>query len=144
MRRTALLFGVLVASVAASPSFAAFSGSGPPSILDGRWKSTNTVDGLLQTGEVGAKEVGQLRGTWTAHFAPGRFDVRNQLTGGLGQGTFVVTGNRVRFVFASGVDVRPGSVAVCTASVFRDRLTFTKVPGQSCLAWDAAVWQRVR
>jgi hypothetical protein len=143
MRRTALLLSVLAAAVAASPALAALRSSGPSSVLDGRWKTSMTVGDLAGTGEVGAKEAVQLRGPLTAEFVAGRFQVRNERTGGLGNGTFVVTGDRVRFVFVKGVDVKPGSVAVCTVSVFRDRLTFKKLPGRQCLAWEAAVWTRV-
>jgi hypothetical protein len=143
MRRTALLLGVLAAAVAASPALAALRNSGPSSVLDGRWKTSVTVADLVGTGEVDAKEALQLRGPVTAEFVAGHFQVHNERTGGLGNGTFVVTGDRVRFVFVKGVDVKPGSVAVCAASVFRNRLTFKRVPGRQCLAWEASVWTRV-
>jgi hypothetical protein len=143
MRRIGLLLGVLAAIVAASPALAALRGSGPSSLLDGRWKTSVTVDDLVRTGEVEAREAGQLRGPVTAEFAAGHFQVRNERTGGLGTGTFVVTGDLVRFVFAKGVLLKPGSVAVCSASVFRDRLAFKRVPGRQCLAWEASVWTRV-
>jgi hypothetical protein len=113
-------------------------------VLDGRWKASMTAEALLKTREVDPKHVPLLYGPWTADFSAGRFDVRNERTGRLGHGTFVVTGDLVRFVFASGVGVKPGSRAVCTASVFlRDRLTFTKLAGRPCLAFEAAVWTRV-
>jgi len=143
MRRTALLLGVLAAAVAASPALGALRGSGPSSLLDGRWKTSMTADALLRTGEVSTKHVPLLAGPWTAVFRAGRFEVRNERTGGGGHGTFVVNGNLVRFVFAAGVALKPGSTAVCAATVFRDRLTFTKVLGRPCLAWNAAVWTRV-
>src|SRR5262249_36326641 len=118
MRRTALLLGVLAAAVAASSALAAPRGSGPTSVLDGRWKSSVTVDALLRTDEVSPNHVQQLYGPWTAQFSAGRFEVHNERTGDGGHGTFTVTGNLVRFVFANGVALKPGSTAVCTASVF--------------------------
>jgi hypothetical protein len=135
-----LLLGVVAAAAAAS---AALSSSGPASTLDGRWKTSMTVADLVKTGEVNATEAASLSGPWTARFADGRFEVRNERTGGRGYGTFVVTASLVRFVFASGIGLRPGSVATCTANVHRDRLTFTKVNSRPCLAWNAAVWIRV-
>jgi hypothetical protein len=136
MRRRALLgFFLLTAAVLPASSAAA----GP---LAGRWKAAITRADLAATGEVSSAAAESLYGPWTARFDGGRFQVRNERTGSVGSGSFVLTGGRVRFVFASGVAVKSGEVAVCTASVFRNRLTFGKVPGRPCLAWDAATWTR--
>jgi hypothetical protein len=139
MRRTALLLGPAAAVIAAAPAL----GAGAPTLLDGRWKATFTRAALVRTGEVSPNALGSLYGPWTASFAGGRFRTRNERTGGGGAGTFAVSGGRVRFVFATGIAVRSGSAAVCIASVYRGRLTFRRVPGRSCLGWDAAVWTRV-
>ena len=139
-----LVVTVAAAVAAISVVGPASAGSQPRTPIDGRWHASMTRAGLLRTGEVGPAEVGLLSGPWTATFGGGRFQVRNERTGGGGKGTFAVTGNVVRFVFASGVGVDPGATAYCTGSVYRDRLTFHAVPGRPCLAWNAAVWTKVR
>jgi hypothetical protein len=110
--------------------------------IDGRWHASMTRTGLLGTGEVDLTEAAQLYGPWTARFANGRFQARNERTGRGASGTFVVSGKFVRFVFATGIGLEPGDVAVCNASVYRDRLTFARVPGRPC-RWNVAVWTRV-
>jgi hypothetical protein len=111
--------------------------------IDGRWHASMTRSGLLQTGEVSPALAAQLYGPWTAKFANGRFVATNGRTGRGAKGTFVVTGKLVRFVFASGIGIKPGDVDFCNASVYRERLTFVRVPGRPC-RWDVpAVWTRV-
>jgi hypothetical protein len=145
MNRGPGLVVTLAAAVAATSVVGpASAASQPRSPIDGRWHASTTRTGLLRTGEVGPAEVGLLSGPWTATFGGGRFRVRNERTGGVGKGTFAVTGNVVRFVFARGVGLDPGATAYCTESLYRDRLTFHAVPGRSCLAWNAAVWTKVR
>jgi hypothetical protein len=125
----------VLAAVAAQSAGAA----GP---FDGQWKTSVSRAALLATGEVVPSELGQLSGPWTASFAGRRFRMRNERTRAEGTGTFVATGDRVRFVFRSGVAVRPGQAADCTFSIYRGRLAFAKVPGRSCLALDAATWTK--
>jgi hypothetical protein len=116
----------------------------PASPIDGRWTATITRAGLIRTGEVDLASAVKLYGRYTARFTDGRFQVRNGRTGHAAAGTFTVSGKLVRFVFAYGVGLKPGDVGVCTKSIYRDRLTFTKVPGRPCRAFNAAVWTRVR
>jgi len=130
---------LLCVALTGGVAFGAHAGSP----IDGRWRAEMTRAGLLRTGEVDALHAGQLQGPWTAQFADGRFEVRNERTGGRGRGTFSVTGNVVRFVFASGVGIPPGTIAFCAESVYRDRLAFTKIPGRRCVAWNAAAWTRL-
>ena len=140
------LTDVLVMTIIAGLMAASGIGAGTLRVspLDGRWKATITHDGLLRTGEVDPAEARKLYGPWTAQFANGRFQTLNTRTGRGAQGTFTISGKLIRFVFATGVGIKPGAVAVCAESVYRDRLTFTKVPGRRCLAFNAAVWTRVR
>jgi hypothetical protein len=128
----------------AMAALAAVTGPAPRAAgqLERQWKTSLGRAALLATGEVDTSEPGQLSGPWTASFAGGRFRVRNERTRRGGSGTFVVTGNRVRFVVGSSVAIRPGETANCTVSLHRGRLTFARVPGRSCLAWDAGVWTR--
>lgn len=145
MRLSTLMLSLAALVAASSVSNAAVRVDGSPissSSIDGRWSASITRAALLRTGEVPPAEVGELYGPWSAQLANGRFRLRNQRTGRGGQGTFTISGYVVRFVFTSGVAVRPGAVAVCRESVYRDRLTFTRVAARPCLAWDAAVWVR--
>lgn len=150
MNRTfhaAVPFSAVVASSAAAAVLTvaqANARSLPISPIDGRWTATITRAGLIRTGEVDPASAVKLYGPYTARFANGRFQVRNGRTGRGAAGTFTVSGKLVRFVFAYGVGLKPGAVAVCAQSVYRDRLTFTKAPGRPCMAFDAAVWMRAR
>jgi len=142
LRFVTLLASVVGAAVAISAP-AARQLAPEATSIDGRWKASITRAGLLRTGEVDPAEAAKLYGPWSAQFANGRFEARNERTGRGAKGTFSVAGKVVRFVFATGVGVKPGAVAFCPASVYRDRLTFTRTRGRACLAWNAAVWTRV-
>jgi hypothetical protein len=134
---------VLVAAATAGTALARTQVVRAASPIDGRWHASITRAGLVRTGEVDPAEAAKLYGPWTAQFVNGRFQARNERTGLGAKGTFSVAGKVVRFVFATGVGVEPGAVAFCPASVYRDRLTFTRTRGRPCLAWNAAVWTRV-
>src|SRR5262245_18111215 len=135
----------VLAPLTAAALVAASAAAASP--LDGRWTGTATLADLEQAG-VAQPYAGKLCGTATGPCAPaavsfgnGRFRFHSQ-TGGNASGTFGVNGKHVRFVFASGVGVQPGTVAECGWSVYRDRLSFTKVRGRPCYGWDAAPWRR--
>jgi hypothetical protein len=136
---------VAAAAIAAVLTVASASArSLPTSPIDGRWTATLTRTELIRTGEVNLRDAFKLYGPYTAQFADGHFRALNKRTGRGAAGTFTVTGRLVRFVFAYGVGVKPGTVGVCTESVYRDRLTFARVPGRACEAFEAAVWTRVK
>jgi hypothetical protein len=138
---------VVAAGAAAAALAVAHAGNAhslPVTPIDGRWTATITRTGLMRTGEVDPASAAKLYGPYTVRFANGRFQIRNERTGRGAAGTFTVSGELVRFVFAYGVGLKRGDVGVCTESVYRDRLTFTKVPGRPCRAFNAAVWTRVR
>ena len=99
-----LFLAVVVAAPSAVATPASAAGASP---IDGRWHAAMTRADLLRTGEVDAPHAGQLYGPWTVEFRNGRFELRNERTGGRGHGTFTVAGGGVRFVFASGVGIRP-------------------------------------
>jgi hypothetical protein len=124
----------------ASPAARPLSAAASP--IEGRWKASLTRASLLRTGNVDPVLAAQLYGPWTAQFANGRFQARNERTGRGASGTFRVSGKLVRFVFATGIGLEPGDVGFCNASVYRDRLTFTRLPGRPC-RWEDAVWTRV-
>jgi len=136
--------GAAAAAAAALIVTQAGARSLPVSPVDGRWTATITRAGLIRTGEVDPVSAGKLYGPYTAQFGNARFQALNNRTGRGAAGTFTISGKLVRFVFSHGVGIKPGAVAVCAVSVYRDRLTFTKVPGRPCLAFNAAVWTRVR
>lgn len=140
-------FLILLAALVAAPPVLAASGarqaSSTASPLDGRWKTTITRAQVLRSGAVNPAVAEELYGPAIAAFGNGRFQVQFERTGRGGRGTFTVTGNRVRFVFATGVGVKPGAAAECKWSVYRDRLTFTAVPARPCLVWNAADWTKV-
>jgi hypothetical protein len=145
--QTVVRWSVVVAAAAAAAILTVAQASArslPISPVDGRWKATITRAALIRTGEVDQASAAKLYGPYTARFAAGRFKIRNGRTGRGAAGSFTLSGKLVRFVFAYGVGLKPGAVAVCAESVYRDRLTFTKAPGRPCLAFDAAVWTRVR
>jgi hypothetical protein len=130
----------VLALAAAAPAFAA----GP---IDGRWQGTATLAELVRAG-VSQTTAGKLCGTATGpcvpaavSFANGHFRFHTR-AGGTATGTYRLEGKHIRFVFVSGLAVKPGEVAECGWSVYRDRLTFTKLPGRPCDGWDAAPWVR--
>jgi hypothetical protein len=131
--------GATATAGTAAARMAAVHGGSP---IDGRWETSITRADLLRIGEKPAAAV-ELYGPYTATFANGRFVVRNGRTGHGAKGTFRLSGELVRFVFASGVGVEPGDVGFCSASVYRDKLTFARKAGRPCFAWNAAVWKRI-
>ena len=111
--------------------------------FDGRWEASVTVSQLLHAKPRPTAALAQkLAGRYTIVFEKGRFESRNQRTGGVARGTYTVSGNVARIVFATGVGVRRGSVSECTWSVYRGRLTFKAIAGRPSQLCDAPVWVR--
>jgi len=111
--------------------------------LHGRWKATLTRETLRTTGaSPGLADA--LRGSWTIEFEHGRFEIRHD-EDGVGAGTYGVDGHSIRFVWDTGVAVQRGEVFVSRWSVYRDRLSFTPIPGRTKLAGlDVKPFIRVR
>jgi TRAP-type C4-dicarboxylate transport system substrate-binding protein len=113
----------------------------PTRPFDGRWKTSMTDAQLRRAGAT--KELAKmLQGSWNAHFEHGRFDFRNRDTRARARGTFVVHGDRARFVFARAVGLEGGQVAELRWSIYQDRLSFIAIPGRPSLLLDAAPWMR--
>jgi len=132
---------LVIAGVAVAPALGAPAVRTP---IDGRWQATITRAALIRTGEVSAASAGRLYGPYTAQFAAGRFRFHNARTGLEAAGTFTVAGKLATFVYAHGVGLERGSRGVCAFSVFRDRLTFAKLPERPCHALQATVWTSIR
>lgn len=111
--------------------------------LQGRWNATLTREELRMSGaSPGLADA--LRGSWTIEFEDGRFEIRRKEGGG-GAGTYAVDGHRIRFVWDTGVAVQRGEVFVSRWSVYRDRLSFTPIPGRTKMAGlDVEPFTRVR
>ena len=100
--------------------------------LQGRWKATLTREELRVSGaSPGLADA--LRGSWTIEFEDGRFEIRREEGGG-GAGIYAVDGRSIRFVWDTGVAVQRGEVFVSRWSVYRDRLSFTPIPGRTKMA----------
>jgi TRAP-type C4-dicarboxylate transport system substrate-binding protein len=109
--------------------------------FDGRWQTSMTVAQLRRAGAT--RELAtMLRGSWTARFAAGHFELRNRGTGARAYGSLVVHGDRARFVFSRAVGLEGGQAAEVRWSLYQGRLLFTRIPGRPSLLLDAAVWER--
>lgn len=146
MRRLSCL--VLLAAlvvVASAPS----SGAGT-SAIDGRWKTKRvTLQRLLDAGfrRKDAEALAHaVRGTPAIDLENGVFKGLDLSTGRVvATGTYRLTGNVIRFVFKTGVAVQLGLTYSLRWSVYRDRLTFSSVPGRPSLgAFTLNPWTRVR
>jgi TRAP-type C4-dicarboxylate transport system substrate-binding protein len=111
--------------------------------LEGRWQATLTREELRTSGaSPGLADA--LRGSWTIEFNRGRFKIRREEGGG-GAGSYEVDGPNIRFVWDTGIAVQRGEMFVSRWSVYRDRLTFTPIPGRTKLAGlDVEPFTRVR
>jgi TRAP-type C4-dicarboxylate transport system substrate-binding protein len=112
-------------------------------ILRGRWRATLTREELRRSGNSPGLTQ-ELSGSWFVTFEKRRFEVRREEGGG-GRGTYSVDGDRIRFVWETGIGIRRGEVFVSRWSVYRDRLRFWPVPGYTKLAGlDVEPFTRVR
>ena len=146
MKRTVLfaIVAALAATVAVSPTSAASA-----SRLDGRWKTTRaTLHELLAAGIARKDAVALERAAKVPalDFHHGAFKGLDLATGRVrGTGTYRLSGDVIRLVFRTGVAVDPGTVYQLRWSVYRDRLTFSSVPGRpSLLLLTLKPWTRVR
>ena len=148
-RKLSLILCAAAVVLGAAAPGAALSARHEASPLDGRWIGHATRAQLIKVGKVGVSIVNQLCGPPPAvcspasvTFANGRFHLNSGRTNRNATGTYTVTGDVVRFVFATGVGIDPGDVAYCRWSVYRERLTFTRLPGRQCYGWNSAPWVR--
>jgi hypothetical protein len=146
MRRlSCLALLAALAVVASTPSSAAGT-----SAIEGRWKTKRvTLQSLLDAGfrRKDAEALAHaVRGTPAIDLENGVFKGLDLNTGRVvATGTYRLTGNVIRFVFKTGVAVQLGLTYSLRWSVYRDRLTFSSVPGRPSLgAFTLNPWTRVR
>jgi hypothetical protein len=122
-----------------------------PSALDGRWRIAHkaTTAQLVAHGmppavaealghldvEIPAVDLGASHARW--------FDLATGKT--TCRGTYVVRGDRVGFSFSRCPVATPAGVTWMRWSIFRDRVTFTALPGRAnIVAVTISPWVRVR
>jgi hypothetical protein len=144
MRRAAVLVALAALAVAASPHGAGAARTTP---IDGRWRWNWTYDELLRC--CGKPTADAQAGPSLSEFRGGRIYALDAATGrliGL-RGTYSVAGDVVTFVFSHhypGHGLVPGRAYVMRFSLFRDRLTWSHVPGRAGIgALAVAPWTRV-
>ena len=113
--------------------------------LDGRWRWTYTYDQLLHC--CGKPTADAQAGPSLSEFRDGRIYALDAATGrliGL-RGTFSVAGDVVTFVFSHHYPgLAAGRAYVMRFTLFRDRLTWSHVPGRAGIdALTIAPWTRV-
>ena len=150
MRRSALLL-VLVSLVAAVAATEASARHEPSTPLDGRWKLIKaTTEELIAKGmpKALAEKLNHDIGIPAMEYHNGHFRWFDLATGiAAAKGTFTINGNQVTFTTTWQ---RPGAVPqprviVLRWSVYRDRLTFSDIPGrQPTPPLTIKPWTRVR
>jgi TRAP-type C4-dicarboxylate transport system substrate-binding protein len=130
-----------VDTVRCSPRRAGANADAPA--LRGQWNATLSREELRLSG-ASPGLVDALRGSWTIEFEDGRFEIRRKEGGG-GAGTYAVDGDRIRFVWDTGIAVQRGEMFVSRWSVYRDRLNFSPIPGRTKMAGlDVEPFMRTR
>jgi hypothetical protein len=142
MRRAAVLVALAALVLGAS-----VHGASPArSPIDGRWRWTWTYDALLRC--CGKPTADAQAGPSLSEFRGGRIYALDAATGGLIglRGTYSVAGDVVTFVFSHHYpgSLVPGRAYVMRFSLFRNRLTWSQVPGRAGIdALTIAPWTRV-
>jgi hypothetical protein len=142
MRRAAALVALAALLVVCASAHAAGAARSP---IDGRWRWNWTYAGLLHC--CGKPVADAQAGPSLSEFRDGRIYALDAGTGrliGL-RGTYSVAGDVVTFVFSHHY---PGNMAgrayVMRFTLFRDRLTWSHVPGRAGIdALTTAPWTRV-
>jgi hypothetical protein len=143
MTRRAAFLVVLAALVVGAPAHGAGAGRSP---IDGRWRWTYTYAELLRC--CGKPTADAQAGPSLSEFRDGRIYALDAATGrliGL-RGTYSVAGDVVTFVFSHHYPggLVTGRAYVMRFSLFRDRLTWSHVPGRAGIdALTIAPWTRV-
>jgi hypothetical protein len=123
-----LAVAAIAAAVAASGSGAANAGGSP---IDGRWTWTWPAAQLRHAG-AGSYDVKTMAGPGSVVFAHGRYLARFANSGRVASGRFSVEGDVIRLApdKRDPHDV-PGKIVFMRFSIFRDRLTWSVIPGRS-------------
>lgn len=119
-----------VAAIAAAVASGPGAANGGGSVIDGRWKWTWPAARLRHVG-ASSYDVKTMAGPGSVVFAHGRYVARFAVSGRMGSGRFSIDGDVIRFV----TDKRdphdvPGRVVFMRFSIFRDRLTYSIIPGR--------------
>jgi hypothetical protein len=117
------------------------------SALDGRWR-VELGGGDLRAAGVSRGEVERFRGAWTLEFEAGRWVAHNLTTGNVYRGAYTVKGDVLRETIGScspPTICMPGSLTHYRWSVYRDKLSFARIPGRvAAPALVAKPWTRER
>ena len=153
MKRSTWLLVVLSAVAAVTAPSGTTAARPAQSPLDGRWRQTAAVT----TQELVARGMPPKMAATAPKlekpaldFNAGRFRVFDLASGRtIGAGRYAVTERSVRVVFTSAPSIKPlvGRVSWLRWSVYRDRLTFSAMPGRdgsALLPWKVHPWTRVR
>ena len=122
------------------------SGESTPGIsaLEGRWRTSATREQLLEAG-ASPEEARFGWGTATIDLRDGKWRARSAGTGRVWTGTYAVTGRQIalRLETCSHNPCTPGAGAEHRWSVYRDKLTFKRLPGRG-FWWQLAAkpWTR--
>jgi TRAP-type C4-dicarboxylate transport system substrate-binding protein len=115
--------------------------------LEGRWEANLTPRALRAAGEP-PEVVDRLQGKWVLEFRNGRWSARSLDSGATLGGSYTVVGNRFRETVESCEPkgaCHPGIVMEESWSVYRDRLSFERIPGHvPTPGLTAQAWARVR
>ena len=115
--------------------------------LEGRWRADLTGGALRAAGEP-PEVIDRFRGRWQLEFRNGHWGARSLDSGVTIGGSYTVVGHRLRETVESCKPphgCQKGSVAEDDWSVYRDRLSFTHIPGHyGTPAVTAQPWARVR
>jgi TRAP-type C4-dicarboxylate transport system substrate-binding protein len=114
--------------------------------LEGRWEADLTARALRAAGEP-IDVVKRFQGMWRLEFRNGRWSARSLDSGARIGGSYTVVGNRLRETVEScqpASGCHPGAVMEENWSVYRDRLSFTHIPGHvPSSGLTAKPWARV-
>jgi TRAP-type C4-dicarboxylate transport system substrate-binding protein len=111
---------------------AAASAAAGHSALGGRWQVDLTAADLRAIG-LSPDEIQNYRGAWTLAFGHGRWDAERQTPPSFFKGTYAVKGQTLQEVVDScgqNTHCTPGDTSYYRFSVYRDQLTFSRIPGR--------------
>jgi len=130
------LSGRTLVAVAAVALVGAGGAAGGGSPLDGLWTWTWPRAEMLGPRGKGCDDAAHARtdaGPWSLTLAHGRYVARNLRSGWVDHGSISVAGDVMTFVLKNRHgDMLPGRPYRIRFSLYRDRITFTDLPGRLC------------
>lgn len=113
--------------------------------LEGSWLA-NVKAGALRAAGEDQNVADQFQGRWALEFRNGRWVARNLRSGAIFKGGYTLSGDRLREIVDSCNPpsyCQAGNLTEVRWSVYRDRLTFARIPGHTpVLALIAQPWAR--